>query len=50
MSEELLNYLIEEVNKLELNQYSLELQRTKHEGCWSTQDVEHASEIDQPIQ
>jgi apolipoprotein D and lipocalin family protein len=35
MSEELLNYLIERVNELELNSENLELVRTKHEGCWN---------------
>ena len=35
MSEELLNYLIGEVNKQDLNQEDLPLQMTKHEGCWN---------------
>ena len=36
MSEELLNYLIGEVNKQDLNQENLPLQMTKQEGCWNT--------------
>ena len=44
MSTELLNYLIGEVNKQNLNQESLPLQMTKHEGCWnSTSQVEPAA-------
>jgi hypothetical protein len=32
---ELLNYLISEVNKLQLNQENLPLQMTNHDGCWN---------------
>jgi len=34
MSETTLNYLIDEVNKLELNTQNLPLQMTMQEGCW----------------
>ncbi len=40
MSEKLLNYLIDEVNKQDLNQLKLPLQMTKHEGCWNNSSME----------
>ena len=36
MSQNLLNYLVGEVNKLNLNAENLPLQMTKHEGCWNS--------------
>ena len=45
MSEKLLNYLIGEVNKLQLNANNLPLQMTKQEGCWHSTTSE-ASQIE----
>ena len=38
MSDTTLNYLIGEVNKLELNTQNLPLQKTMQTGCWSTEE------------
>ena len=35
MSDTTLNYLIGEVNKLELNTQNLPLQKTMQDGCWA---------------
>ena len=48
MSPDVLNYLIDQVNQLGLNQESLPLQMTKHEGCWSqTSSVEETTQTEE---